>query len=133
LNAFASITAGPHQVGGALGGLPYAAKDIFRTPGHEPTCGFAVTGDMGIVETSDLLARLNAVGADFVGFTNLPELPMSRPMERGARSRAQPVESAMHLGRLFVRVSRSGGQRIGRAALGSDTGGSLRIPAHAAR
>src|SRR6266566_4563125 len=74
LNAFVSINAGSPHASGALGGLRYAAKDMFRSPAHEPTCGFAAAGDMGIVGTCDLFGRLEAAGADFVGFTNMPAL-----------------------------------------------------------
>jgi len=79
LNAFVSVDAGSPRASGALEGLPYAAKDMFRRPAHEPTCGFATADDMGIVGTCDLFARLDAAGGDFVGFTNMSaRLPTSR-------------------------------------------------------
>src|SRR5437762_4350332 len=45
LNAFVSVDARSPRASGALEGLPYAAKDMFRRPGHEPTCGFATADD----------------------------------------------------------------------------------------
>lgn len=132
LNAFVSINAGPAQASGALGGLPYAAKDMFRTPTHEPTCGFAVAGEMGIVGTCGLVARLDAAGADFVGFTNMSALAYEPSGWNAAHGRVRNPWNPKFI---------SGGSSSGSAAavasgsvvaaLGSDTGGSLRIPAHA--
>jgi aspartyl-tRNA(Asn)/glutamyl-tRNA(Gln) amidotransferase subunit A len=136
LNAFVSIDAeGPHapQVGGApLGGMPYAAKDMFRVPGREPTCGLAAPSDAGIVGSSDTLARLDGAGADRIGFTNMPALAYEPSGWNAARGR---VHNPWHPD--FI----SGGSSSGAAAavasgsvvaaLGSDSGGSLRIPAHA--
>jgi aspartyl-tRNA(Asn)/glutamyl-tRNA(Gln) amidotransferase subunit A len=133
LNAFVEIVpAGPPDLTGPLCGLHYAAKDFFRTPGREPGCGF--TGDVAprVEGFSDLLERLADAGADLVAFTSMTELAY------------EPSGFNKNLGRVcnpwnldFV----SGGSSSGSAAavasgavvaaLGSDTGGSLRIPAHA--
>ena len=41
LNAFVEIVPpAPSGMVGPLNGLPYAAKDMFRTPTREPGCGF---------------------------------------------------------------------------------------------
>jgi aspartyl-tRNA(Asn)/glutamyl-tRNA(Gln) amidotransferase subunit A len=132
LNAFVSIDAGSPRASGALGGLPYAAKDMFRSLGHEPTCGFAAAGDTGIVGTSDLFGRLDAAGSDFVGFTNMPALAYEPSGWNAARGRVRNPWNPQFI---------SGGSSSGSAAavasgsvvaaIGSDTGGSLRIPAHA--
>src|SRR5262245_56194660 len=132
LNAFVSIDATSRHAKGALEGLPYAAKDMFRTQVHEPTCGFATAGDMGIVGMCGLFARLDAAGADLVGFTNMSALAYEPSGWNAARGRVcNPWNPE------FI----SGGSSSGSAAavasgsvvaaLGSDTGGSLRIPAHA--
>jgi Asp-tRNA(Asn)/Glu-tRNA(Gln) amidotransferase A subunit family amidase len=75
LNAFAQIDATPFppSAAGPLGGLPYAAKDLFQTPTHRPGGGFAEGVDLEIIGTSDLLERLDANGADLIGFTNMTE------------------------------------------------------------
>ena len=123
-----SIDAGSPHASGALGGLPYAAKDMFRSPAHEPTCGFAAAGDMGIVGTCDLLARLDAAGADFVGFTNMPALAYEPSGWNAARGRVRNPWNPQFI---------SGGSSSGSAAavasgsvvaaLGSDT---RRLAAH---
>jgi aspartyl-tRNA(Asn)/glutamyl-tRNA(Gln) amidotransferase subunit A len=132
LNAFVSIDAGSPHASGALGGLPYAAKDMFRSPAHEPTCGFAAAGDIGIVGTCDLFGRLDAAGADFVGFTNMPALAYEPSGWNAVRGRVRNPWNPQFI---------SGGSSSGSAAavasgsvvaaVGSDSGGSLRIPAHA--
>jgi aspartyl-tRNA(Asn)/glutamyl-tRNA(Gln) amidotransferase subunit A len=132
LNAFVSIDAGSPHASGALEGLSYAAKDMFRRPAHEPTCGFAAAGDMGIVGTCGLFACLDAAGANFVGFTNMPALAYEPSGWNAVRGRVGNPWNPQFI---------SGGSSSGSAAavasgsvvaaLGSDTGGSLRIPAHA--
>src|SRR5262245_1870011 len=133
LNAFVEIVPpGPSDLAGPLRGLPYAAKDMLRTSGREPGCGF--TGDLAprVEGFSDLLDRLAGAGGDLIAFTGMTELAY------------EPSGFNKTLGRVrnpwnpdFV----SGGSSSGSAAavasgavvaaLGSDTGGSVRIPAHA--
>lgn len=131
INAFVEITSpAPSGMEGALGGLPYAAKDMFRTPAREPGCGIGyASGDAGC---SDVIQRLAAAGADLVGFTSMTELAYEPSGFNAAFGR---VRNPWNLD--FI----SGGSSSGSAAavasgavvaaLGSDTGGSLRIPAHA--
>jgi Asp-tRNA(Asn)/Glu-tRNA(Gln) amidotransferase A subunit family amidase len=132
LNTFVSIAAGSPHASGVLAGLPYAAKDMFRSRAHEPTCGFAAAGDMGIVGTCDLLGCLDEAGADFVGFTNMPALAYEPSGWNAARGRVRNPWNPQ-----FISGGSSSGSAVAVAsgavvaALGSDTGGSLRIPAHA--
>src|ERR1700756_1763802 len=75
LNAFVEIVP-PALSGqaGSLRGLPYAAKDLFRTPSREPGCGFVVDFAPRIKGFSDLIERLADAGADLVAFTSMTEL-----------------------------------------------------------
>ena len=133
LNAFARISAapGPLTSAGLLGGMPYAAKDIFQTPLHRPGGGFVDGSHLGIGGTSDLLQRLGDAGADLVGFTNLTELAYEPSGFNAVRGR---VRNPWNLD--FITGGSSSGSAAAVAsgtvvaALGSDTGGSLRIPAH---
>jgi aspartyl-tRNA(Asn)/glutamyl-tRNA(Gln) amidotransferase subunit A len=130
VNAFIAITPPAAGMAGPLGGLPYAAKDMFRTPSREPGCGIGFAS--GIKGSSDLIERFADAGADLVGFTNMTELAYEPSGFNAALGR---VRNPWNLD--FV----SGGSSSGSAAavasgavvaaLGSDTGGSLRIPAHA--
>ena len=134
LNAFAQIDTSSRSLtpAGRLGGVPYAAKDLFQTSSHRPGGGFLEAIDLGIVGTSDLLERLDAAGADLIGFTNMTELAYEPSGFNATRGR---VKNPWNLDYI------SGGSSSGSAAavasgavvaaLGSDTGGSVRIPAHA--
>jgi aspartyl-tRNA(Asn)/glutamyl-tRNA(Gln) amidotransferase subunit A len=131
LNAFVALEEGLVLVEGHLGGLPYAAKDMFRTPSYRPTGGLATPRDIAIEGKTDLLARLDGAGARRVGFTGLPELAYEPSGYNHARGR---VRNPWNLD--FVAGGSSSGSAAAVAsgstvvALGSDTGGSLRIPAH---
>ncbi len=131
LNAFVTFEDGLPPGDGKLGGLPYAAKDIFRTASHRPTGGFALPTDLAIEGETDLLARLDDAGARRVGFTGLPELAYEPSGYNHARGR---VRNPWNLD--FVAGGSSSGSAAAVAsgsaviALGSDTAGSLRIPAH---
>jgi Asp-tRNA(Asn)/Glu-tRNA(Gln) amidotransferase A subunit family amidase len=115
---------------GPLHGLPLGGKDLEDTAGLLTTYG--APGFRNHVPERDnvLVARLRAAGAIVVGKTNIPE------MGAGANSR-NPVWGAT--GNPFDPRLNAGGSSGGSAAAlacdmlplctGSDTGGSLRIPA----
>src|SRR5262249_10081315 len=89
LNAFVSIEDHLPGVDGKLGGLPYAAKDIFRTASHRPTGGLATPTDVAVDGETDLLARLDGASARRVGFTALPELAYEPSGYNHARGRVR--------------------------------------------
>jgi len=131
LNAFVTIEDRLPSVDGNLGGLPYAAKDIFRTASHRPTGGLATPTDVAIDGDTDLLAQLDRSGARRVGFTALTELAYEPSGYNHARGRVRNPWNPD-----FVAGGSSSGSAAAVAsgsvvvALGSDTAGSLRIPAH---
>src|SRR5690349_595416 len=115
---------------GLLHGLPLGVKDLEPTAGLLTTWGSAIFRDHVPQEDIELVARLRRAGAIVVGKTNVPE------MGAGANSR-NPVWGAT--GNPFNPNLNAGGSSGGSAAAlaldllpvctGSDTGGSLRIPA----
>ena len=123
--------AGESRLGGTLDALPYAAKDMLRTPTHRPSGGLAEAGDLGIVGNSDLLDRLDEAGADRIGFTQMTELAYEPSGFNASRGR---VKNPWSLDRVPGGSSSGSAAAVASgavaAALGSDTGGSLRIPAH---
>jgi Asp-tRNA(Asn)/Glu-tRNA(Gln) amidotransferase A subunit family amidase len=115
---------------GLLHGLPLGVKDLEPTAGLLSTMGTPSLRNHVPSADIELVARLRRAGAIVVGKTNVPE------MGAGANSR-NPVWGAT--GNPFNPQLNAGGSSGGSAAAlaldllplctGSDTGGSLRIPA----
>jgi aspartyl-tRNA(Asn)/glutamyl-tRNA(Gln) amidotransferase subunit A len=116
---------------GALDGMPYAAKDIFAHAAHMPCGGLAQPLPMPKGAQAVVLDLLDQAGGRRIGYTAMTELAYEPSGYNAVRRRvANPWNPD------FI----SGGSSSGSAAavasgsaviaLGSDTGGSLRIPAH---
>lgn len=120
----------------SLGGIPISIKDLFDVAGQPTRSASRVLEDATpAAEDSTAVARLRAAGAVFVGRTNMSEFAFSAI---GTNPHfGTPVNAAALAIDATPRVpggSTSGGAvslSIGAAwaALGSDTGGSIRIPA----
>ena len=116
---------------GKLHGIPITIKDSFDTKGIVSTGG--TEGRRAFVPEKDatVVARLRAAGAIILGKTNTPELTLSYDTENLIYGRTHnPYDLARTPG------GSSGGAAailaVGGSALdiGSDTAGSIRIPAH---
>ena len=126
--AEAAVTAGAPL--GLLHGLPLGVKDVEDTAGLLTTFGSPIHRGNVPVADNVLVQRLRAAGAIVAAKTNVPE------MGAGANTR-NPVWGAT--GNPFDNRLNAGGSSGGSAAAlaldmlpvctGSDTGGSLRIPA----
>ena len=133
LHAFVEIDSAAPKVanGQALSGLPYAAKDLFVTAGHRPKGGLAEGQDFGLAGEADVLRQLDDAGANRVGFTAMTELAYE---PSGYNAVARYPRNPWNLD--FVTGGSSSGSAVAIAsgasviALGSDTGGSIRIPSH---
>jgi len=114
---------------GPLHGVPIAAKDQFLTKGVRTTNGMRALADFVPTEDATAVARLRAAGAILLGKLNMPEAgllgtrawPFGQPRnpwntenDAGASSTGQGIAVAAGLCA---------------AALGEDTGGSIRNPA----
>ena len=116
---------------GALHGLPMTVKDAFEATGMPTTCGFPFLADHRPQKDADAVARLKAAGAIVYGKTNLP------PGAFDWQS-ANPVYGQTNNPWNLARSpgGSSGGSAAAVAAgftpleLGSDIGGSIRVPAH---
>ncbi len=115
---------------GPLHGIPIALKDLFYTRGIKTTAGSRVYENFVPDSDADVVVRLRDAGAISIGKTNLHELAFgitSRNPHYGAV--LNPVDHSRLVG------GSSGGSAAAIAAgmvpmaLGSDTGGSVRIPA----
>ncbi len=115
---------------GPLHGIPIALKDLFDLEGHPTTAGSRILGKTAALETADCVRRLIDAGAVIVGKTNLQEFARGGT---GANSAFGPARNPWSL------EHTPGGSSSGSAAcvaagmaaaaLGSDTGGSVRLPA----
>jgi len=133
LHAFVSLgVSASASGGGVLDGMPYAAKDIFATTGRQPTCGLDHGIDIGCCGDAEVLRRLDQSGAVRIGFCTMTELACE---PSGYSTQQTPARNPWNAD--FITGGSSSGSAVAVAsasvifALGSDTGGSVRIPAHA--
>ncbi len=110
-------------------GLPLAIKDVFSTAGIETTCGSKILRGYRPVFTATVVQRLYDAGMVMLGKLNMDEFAMGSSTENSA---FQLTRNPWSLER--VPGGSSGGSAAAVAAgmafgtLGTDTGGSIRLP-----
>lgn len=114
---------------GPLMGIPIGVKDIIAIAGQPTQCGSAVPMPMA-AEDSAAVARLRAAGAIILGRLQTYEFATVGPDETLPQPPATNPWSAAHItgGSSSGSASAVAGGLL-RAALGTDTGGSIRAPA----
>jgi aspartyl-tRNA(Asn)/glutamyl-tRNA(Gln) amidotransferase subunit A len=116
---------------GALHGVPLAHKDMYYDAGKVVTCGSLIRRDFVATTTSTALQRLKDAGTIRLGSLQMVEFaygPTGHNVHYGA------VRNPWNVDHITGGSSSGSGSavaaRLTFAALGSDTGGSIRMPAH---
>src|ERR671916_2333905 len=114
-----------------LAGVPLALKDVFTTADMPTTCGSRILEGWRPPYDATVTARLRAAGITILGKTNMDEFAMGSSTEHSAYG---PTRNPWDTGR--IPGGSGGGSAAALAAfeaplaVGTDTGGSIRQPAH---
>lgn len=113
-----------------LAGIPVAIKDNMCVPGYATTCASKILKNFEPPYQSTAVTRMFEAGAVCIGKTNMDEFAMGSSTENSAFMRTCNPWNTKH-----VPGGSSGGSAAAVSAgfsvvsLGSDTGGSIRLPA----
>jgi aspartyl-tRNA(Asn)/glutamyl-tRNA(Gln) amidotransferase subunit A len=113
-----------------LHGIPIALKDAIDTAGTRTTAGSAAYQDRVPTEDAQVVRRLRQAGAVILAKANLAEFSLS---PTGVSSHFGPVHNPWELARVPGGSSSGSAAAVATrmcfAALGTDSGGSVRLPA----
>jgi aspartyl-tRNA(Asn)/glutamyl-tRNA(Gln) amidotransferase subunit A len=124
------IATGRHR--GPLHGVPISLKDLFDLRGTPTTAASRVRKDHVADTDAAVVSRLREAGAVFVGKTNLHEFALGTTNEDSAFGPARhPLDPDRSPGGSSGGSAASVLANMAIASVGTDTGGSIRIPSAA--
>ena len=116
---------------GSLHGVPFTAKDIFNTAGLPTTAGLRMLRSNIPDHDATVVARMRRAGAILIAKTNSPPAGADEdswsPLRGGTRNPYDVNRSPGVTSSGEAAIIAAGGSPLG---LGSDSGGSIRVPAH---
>ncbi len=113
-----------------LHGLPIAVKDILASPDFETRCGSRILTGFRAPYEATALRRLRDAGLVVLGSTNMDEFAMGGSTENSALQKTRnPWDPTRVPGGSSGGSAVAVAARFAPAALGTDTGGSIRQPA----
>jgi len=129
--AAADAVLGRGDAKGALHGVPLAHKDMYYIKGKLAECGSKLRKGFVAPATSTAVARLEHAGSIRLGALHMSEFAYG---PTGHNAHLGPARNPWDPTRITGGSSSGSGAAVGArltsAALGSDTGGSIRLPAH---
>jgi aspartyl-tRNA(Asn)/glutamyl-tRNA(Gln) amidotransferase subunit A len=115
---------------GLLHGIPYSLKDLVDVAGVVTTAGSRVLDDRVPTTDAVIVTRLREAGAICLGRTNLHEFAMGTTSEDSAFGPVHhPLDPSRSAGGSSGGSAAAVATGMGLASIGTDTGGSVRIPA----